>query len=69
MRYTAYNICERADGWYCPETRRTYKTAVYAIRAVRRRERQDLAGVSVAVITWHPTTRVGRLVASVFAED
>lgn len=68
VRHTRYEIHERETGWYCPQTGRTYQSGVGALRAIRRRERREVEAVSVAVIVWCPTTRVGRAVAAALGD-
>ena len=50
-------------GWLNKHTGRRHKTAVHALRAVRRAAKRDESGevaVLVTVIEWETTTPVGR---------
>jgi hypothetical protein len=59
-------ILELPSGWLAKERGTTYKTAHAALQAIRREHRGIARGIPsaavVGVITWEPTTAVGRSV-------
>jgi hypothetical protein len=62
-----FDLHQRPAGWFCPQTGRTYKTAVAASKAINRRGRRAVAGgldAHAAVVNWHPVDRIGRLVVN-----
>lgn len=68
-RVQSITISETPVGWLNQHTGRLHPTAAQAIRSVRRSDKQvaNEYGMTVTVISWRPTTRVGRLVARAIA--
>jgi hypothetical protein len=63
-------IEERETGWYNHATKRLHKTAVHAFKAVSRNDQKFVKATGnskATVITWEPTTRVGRMVVRAIA--
>lgn len=61
-------IRELPSGWLAKERGTTYKTAHAALQAIRREHRGIASGIPsaavVGVITWEPTTNVGRSIVA-----